>query len=185
MKKLLFISSLVVMLSTVMPVFATETTLDQNTQEAEVTVTYGVADGYQIVIPDSFDFTADSEGNITEASSSVVASKVYIPYGTELNVTIGSSNYANSKWNLVDQGENLQDHADDNTDNVCVYTIGKTTGASDVANGDAVLTVPAGTVAGGSQELFFNIPTAPTIAGTYMDTLNFEVSVDPQTQQGA
>ena len=169
MKKVLFmISILAVMLSTMAPVFATsKITTDSTDKTSNVLVTYGVENTYTVTIPAEFKLSGT-----TILEGPVSASDVVIPYGTSLNVTIESDNY-DSTWNLVDLKEGA-------SANKVPYNIGKSksdnTVGTVVASKDVVLSVSAGTKTG-SQTLYVQVPTVPTVAGDYQDTIKFTVEV--------
>jgi hypothetical protein len=131
----------------------------------DVKVTYGVTQAFTVTIP--ADFTIDQATN--KAVAQVSASNVMIEANSVLEVTINGHDYTD-KWELVDTAE---------SSNKLDYTIGKTEGASDIVNGSVVLSVAAGeafdsTVA---QDMHFTVVEELTKAGTYNDTLTFNVNV--------
>ena len=159
MKKIVsLVLALCLCLSLGVTAMAAEITVD-GTQSATTTVTYGLEAGYTVVIPESV--VIDTETHKGQAT--VSASDVLLAYGETLNVTVTG----------IDE---LVDAAD--AANTLSYKVGKTDGASDVQNDTVVLSVAAGTVAGGEQDLFFELTQDVTKAGAYSDTLTFTVTVE-------
>lgn len=159
MKKILSLAlALCLCLSLGVTAMAAEITVDGN-QSANTTVTYGLEAGYTVTIPESI--VIDTETH--KGTATVTAEDVLLAYGETLNVTITGI-------------DTLVDAAD--AANTLTYKVGKTDGAQDVTNDTVVLAVAAGTVAGGEQELFFELTQDVTKAGAYSDTLTFTVTVE-------
>lgn len=165
MKRIIFIT-LVLVMGIVLPVFAANNTIETEDTPGKTVITYGVSDGFKVIIPADFNITEDAEETQT-----ISASDVYIAYGKTLSVSLTGANFdeAESKWYLVDEA---------NAANKIEYTIGATSGATDVKNESIVLEVDAGNVEGEEAKLYFNVVEAPKIAGTYKDTLSFTVTVE-------
>ena len=159
MKKLSLITVFILMMSMMVPVFATSITEEG---DKEVLVKYTTEGKYTITIPTEVDFNVDSTLNPT-----VSASDVLLEFGETLKVSVSSLNYANETWNLVDETSN---------NNKLAYKI--TCNDNEIANNDTVLEIEAGNTNGGSSELGFEITGEKNVAGSYLDTLTFTVSVD-------
>ncbi|RGU92516.1 hypothetical protein DWW31_12130 [Clostridium sp. AF15-17LB] len=141
---------------------AGETIVDQSsTQTGSTEVQYGVEKKYTVTIPADFNITA------APTSQTVKAESVIIEHGKTLNIKISSNNYKASSWYMKDEKD---------VSNELPYTISMN--SSEVKSNDPVLSVAAGTDKG-QTELAFSVDTKDvTKAGTYKDTLTFEVSVD-------
>ena len=164
MKKIFFIT-LILVIGIMLPVFAANT-IETTGTPGETIITYGVSNGFKVIIPADFTIT-----EAAEESQTVSASDVYIAYGETLRVSLKGENFdeTESKWYLVDEA---------NDSNKIEYTIGTTSGSADVTNDSVILEVAAGDINGEEVDLFFNVVKAPTIAGTYNDTLSFTVTVE-------
>lgn len=124
-------------------------------------VTYGVTEGYVITIPDSVNFSNDT----LTVEGEVKASNVIIPDGKSLKVSLVSAN----GFKLLYSGSEI------------VYTLKN--GETEVASGDTVLTVLAGSTGlAGSTKLTFSTTTeniaAATKSGAHTDTLTFTAVVE-------
>ena len=164
MKKIFLISILIFIMFISISVFANDIQIDDNETSKEVEVIYGVAESFDIVIPPDFYLYGTQE-----AQQIVKASNVYINYGKVLKISVSSENYSNG-WYLLNNSDPTIKAS---------YTIGRSSGASDVtATDNVVLEVEAGNVEGVENTLYFRAPVFPMIKGVYQDTLNFTVSVD-------
>lgn len=157
MKKIISLALAVMMIAT-MSTTAFAATIENGTGTVEVT--YGVSENYTVTIPANTTLTADG------VNMDISASNVVIPYGNQLTVSISSSNYADSKWYLVD---------DTNASNKLEYSIKN--GENVVASDDTVLTIAAGTTEEQKATLTATLVGTATYSGTYKDTLTFSVSV--------
>jgi spermidine/putrescine-binding protein len=159
MKKFLSLAlALCLCLSLGVTAMAAEITVD-GAQSATTTVTYGLESGYTVVIPESVVLATDTH----KGTATIEASDVLLAYGETLKVTVTGID------KLVDASD---------AENTLSYKVGTTDGAEDVVNGTVVLSVAAGTVAGGEQDLYFELTQDVTKAGAYSDTLTFTVTVE-------
>ena len=158
MKKFFAILLAVAMMAT-MSVTAFATTIDGDSGTVEIT--YGVEDSYVVTIPASITLSA-GEASTMEIS----AADVVIGYGEQLTVSVSSTNYADSKWYLVDTA---------NAENKLEYSV--KSGENAVASGDAVLTVAAGSTDATTVTLSTQLIDSATVSGTYKDTITFTVNV--------
>lgn len=163
MKKIFYITTLLIIMITSVSVFATSVEITEEGR-VDTAVTYGVSEGFQIIIPP--DFTLDGTN---ESVQQVKAENVYIGYGKTLKIEVSSENYENG-WYLIDTID---------ATNKALYEIGRSTGASDVTNeNNIVLEVEAGNVDGVTNNLYFRVPVLPEYAGTYQDRLKFAVVIE-------
>lgn len=167
MKKILScVLCLAMMLSMGTVAFA-ETSLTTDGGSHDVTVTYGMDEGFTVTIPTNF--TIDES---KKATADVSASNVMIAYGKVLEVAISGDDYATTgSWELVDEAE---------TENMLTYTIGTTEGGNEITNGSIVLDVESGEAYGSTvtETMYFTVVDELAKAGTYTDTLTFTVSVE-------
>lgn len=157
MKKFFAILLAIAMMAT-MSVTAFAATIEGN--EGTVEVTYGVEDSYVVTIPATIDLSEDAASNMEISAANVV-----IGYGEQLTVSISSANYADSKWYLVDT---------ENAENKLTYSV--KLGDADLASGDVVLTVDAGTAETATATLTTALVGTATVSGTYKDTITFTVN---------
>ncbi|NLA77412.1 MAG: hypothetical protein GX851_06245 [Clostridiales bacterium] len=137
------------------------TAADQSNND--MTVTYTVTSDYTVNIPEDVTLTDQNE---TAGSAVELKAGAILPFGESLTVKISSDNF-DTTWRMKD-GENA---------NYLAYAI-KNGESALTANNAIILTSAAGTdaQAGVSTTLKFTA-VAPTIAGTYVDTLTFTVAV--------
>lgn len=158
MKKIISFALAVMMIATMtITSFAQEVTNGSGTVE----VSYGVSESYTVTIPADITLVANQGSNMEISASNVV-----IPYGQQLTVSIGSNNYADSKWYLIDTA---------NGENKLEYSVKN--GEDAVASGSTILTVAAGTTGDQTATLTTNLVGTATSSGTYKDTLTFTVNV--------
>lgn len=139
-----------------------------STEEGKnVTVTYGVTEGFTVTIPANFDLST------TESEKTVSASGVLIPTGEQLTVTMSSANF-----------ETTDKYRVKNDTSYIKYTVKKGAASASAteltSNGDTILTVGAGTTSGSIKLYFSTTQTnidAATKAGNHTDTLTFTVAV--------
>lgn len=165
MKKFFAILLAIAMMAT-MSVTAFAATIEGN--EGTVEVTYGVEDSYVVTIPATIDLSEDAASNMEISAANVV-----IGYGEQLTVSISSANYADSKWYLVDT---------ENAENKLTYSV--KLGDADLASGDVVLTVDAGTAETATATLTTALVGTATVSGTYKDTITFTVNTSAPEAQG-
>lgn len=164
MKKILScVLCLTMMLSMGTTAFASNISTDGGSQD--VTVTYGMTEGFTVTIPT--DFTIN---DTAKATAKVSASNVVIAHGSTLKVAVSGDDYVDS-WELVDEAE---------ADNTLTYTIGTTEGGNEITNGSIVLDVESGEAYGSTvtETMYFTVVDELAKAGTYTDTLTFTVSVE-------
>lgn len=166
MKKIIYISVIILLFVNITSVFATSTTnITKNNATGDMEVIYTVEDGYLISIPESFNLEKDKE-----VVKTIHAEDVYIEYGTKLQITVSGANCSgDSSWYIVDEEEG-------NNKNRYEYTIGTQTGDADIEDDATILTVEAGELEG-SQKLYFNLKDEVTKSGTYSDILTFEAEI--------
>lgn len=157
MKKFFAILLAIAMMAT-MSVTAFAATIEGN--EGTVEVTYGVEDSYVVTIPATIDLSEDAASNMEISAANVV-----IGYGEQLTVSISSANYADSKWYLVDT---------ENAENKLTYSV--KLGDADLASGDVVLTVDAGTAETATATITTALVDTAIVSGTYKDTITFTVN---------
>ncbi len=163
MKKIFAILLAVTMMATMsVTAFAAEITGESGSVE----VTYGVEEAYVVTIPAAITLSADAASTMEISASGVV-----IAYGDQLTVSVSSTNYADSKWYLVDTA---------NAENKLEYSVKN--GENAVASGDAILTVDAGTAETATVTLTTQLVDQATVSGTYKDTITFTVNVDTKPQ---
>lgn len=159
MKKFFAILLAVAMMATMsMTAFAAEIT-GKTDNSSDVTVTYGVEDSYVVTIPADITLSADAASDMVVSAADVV-----IGYGEQLTVSISSTNYADSKWYLVDTT---------NANNKLEYSVKN--GETAVASGGTILTVAAGTADTTTVTLSTQLVDTATVSGTYTDTITFTV----------
>lgn len=157
MKKLLTLAMAVVMvLAMSAPVFAAE--LSGSDESGTVDVTYGVAQGYQVTIPENFDLQVGQD-----VEKSVSAQNVLIPEGNTLKVAMQSLN----NLAVVYKGSSI------------AYTV--KVGEAAFTNGENVLSLVSGNTSGSAALKFTTTSAqvaAATKAGDHTDTLTFTCSVE-------
>ena len=158
MKKLFAILLAVAMMAT-MSVTAFAVTIEGESDT--VVITYGVDDSYVVTIPADITLSAGAASTMEISATNVV-----IGYGEQLTVSISSTNYADSKWYLVDT---------ENPTNKLEYSVKN--GETAVASGEAILTVDAGTAETETATLTTALVGTATVSGTYKDTITFTVNV--------
>ena len=167
MKKLLAVAlALVMATSMTSVVFAADANITvDGSQSANTVVTYGLDEGYTVVIPDAVALDADGKGTATLSASDVI-----IATGKTLNVRISGADY-DTAWELIDKTD---------ANNKLVYIIGTTDGADDVVNNSVVLSSASGANWNSevSKTLYFAIDEDVEKSGSYEDTLTFTVSID-------
>jgi hypothetical protein len=164
MKKMLSLALVAVMVLSAIPaVHAADITVD-TTQSSNTVVSYGVAEGYTVVIPDAVELDAAGTGTATLSAENVI-----IASGKTLNIRISGADYVDA-WELIDKAD---------ADNALTYSIKNADGEA-LANNDIVLSSASGANwnSKASATLSFAIEDAVTSAGEYEDTLTFTVSVD-------
>ena len=158
MKKIKRILASVMVLAMVLAVapaaFATEYTGEGNAL-TDVTWTSGAM--YIVTIPATV-----ALGN----TATISASNVRLSVGETLNVRLTGTSDADNAFKLTSGSNEL------------TYTVSK--GTDNVAVGDVILSVPAGT-ATGEQTLTFNEPATAPNAGDYTGTVTFTISVAAAT----
>ncbi len=165
MKKIFAILLAVTMMATMsVTAFAAEITGESGSVE----VTYGVEEAYVVTIPAAITLSADEASTMEISASGVV-----IAYGAQLTVSVSSTNYADSKWYLVDTA---------NAENKLEYSVKN--GENAVASGDAILTVDAGTAETATATLTTQLVDKATVSGTYKDTITFTVNVEAAPATG-
>lgn len=165
MKKVLsMILAVMLVVSMIPAAYATEIGVD-GAQTANTTVTYGLAEGYTVIIPDAIAIGSNGTGTGTLKASNVV-----IDSSETLNIKISGQDYVDA-WELIDKAD---------ATNKLTYNIGKTAGASDVANNAIVLSCASGEHWNDEMAvtLYFKIAGDLTKSGAYEDTLTFTVSID-------
>lgn len=165
MKKLFAILLAVAMMAT-MSVTAFAATIEGDSGTVEIT--YGVEDSYVVTIPAAVTLSADAVSTMEISAADVV-----IGYGEQLTVSISSTNYADSKWYLVDT---------ENPTNKLEYSVKN--GETAVASGEAILTVDAGTAENATATLTTALVGTATVSGTYKDTITFTVNTSAPEAQG-
>ena len=165
MKKLFAILLAVAMMAT-MSVSAFAATIEG--ESGTVEITYGVEDSYVVTIPADITLSAGAASTMEISAADVV-----IGYGEQLTVSVSSTNYADSKWYLVDTA---------NAENKLEYSVKN--GENAVASGDAILTVDAGTAETATATLTTQLVDQATVSGTYKDTITFTVSTSAPEAQG-
>lgn len=163
MKKILSMVLVVMMVLSMIPAaYATNITIDGN-QTANTVVTYGLDEGYTVVIPDSVALNADGVGTATLSASNVI-----IASGKTLNVRISGADYTTA-WELIDQAD---------PDNAVAYSIKKS--GAEIKNNDVVLSSASGANWNSSVSSVLDFAITGEIAksGSYKDTLTFTVSID-------
>ena len=167
MKKTLSMLLAVCMLCALcVPAFAANIT-ETGAQTQDTVVKYGMEASYTVTIPETVAIDVDTlQGNTT-----VKASDVVLASGEKLNIVLTG-----------DCNENKEFHLKDTTDasNTLAYTISNADGDV-LTTDDVVMTVDAGNVAGASAALKFALTSDVTKAGTYTDTLTFEVEIEAET----
>lgn len=145
-------------------VFASNITVDGQSQNT--VVSYGMSQGFVIIIP--ADFIIDGQTN--KATAEVIASNVMIPDGKRLEVSINGDDYVDS-WELVDEKE---------SNNRIIYNIGTSEGDNNITNNDVVLAVAPGEAYNTTKTttLYFEVVDILTKAGKYSDTITFTVNVE-------
>lgn len=146
--------------------FAADTSITVGgNQTANTVVTYGLEEGYTVVIPDAVNLDETGKG-----TAELQASNVIIAAGKTLNVRVNGADYQDA-WELIDTAD---------ATNKLTYVIGKTEGGSDVVNNSVVLSSASGVNSDSTvtQKLYFAIDEDITKSGTYEDTLTFTVSID-------
>jgi hypothetical protein len=156
---------------------AKSVTQESESQESTVTVTYTVADSYEVTIP--ADVTLSADGSY-ESSGEVKANNVLIKAGSVLNVKLTSTNAGEA----ADADSYVL--KDTSGASSIAYEIKK--GDAAVANGSVVLAVSAGTAGEQTASLTFatsekNVKADTVIkSGAHTDTLTFTVSVDKDAE---
>ena len=152
----------IMMLSMATTSFAADISTDGASQD--VTVTYGTSQSFVVTIPSSINLNEEGRGG-----ESLTASNVMIPANAVLEISISGNDYVDG-WELIDVSEPT---------NKISYTIQEDTNCTEVYSGDVVLSVKSGEAydSVASQYLRFWLNEEITKAGTYTDTLTFNVDV--------
>ena len=172
---------MILVISMVGCVCADPTTITQGDgpKSGDTTVSYTVAQGYTVTIPESIELGSDTG----RGSSTISAKIIRIEPDSLLNITITGGSYSTDSgvWNLSNNDKKLSyyiNYEDSKPDN----------GKSPVKLNEVVLSVPANQK--DQQEitiycgLFIADLTTIDYSGKYADTLTFSVSIDnPSTSQ--
>ena len=126
-----------------------------------MTVQYGVAESYLVMVPDAARIDQDGLGNIN-----VSISDALLASNATLKVYVTGDSYTNGYWHLTNR---------DNAANKLQYTISKNSAA--LGADDEVLSVAAGQAWNSTvtAALQLQLETDVSQAGTYSDTLTFVV----------
>ena len=126
-----------------------------------MTVQYGVAESYLVMVPDAARIDQDGLGNIN-----VSVSDALLASNATLKVYVTGDSYTNGYWHLTNR---------DNAANKLQYTISKNSAA--LGADDEVLSVAAGQAWNSTvtAALQLQLETDVSQAGTYSDTLTFVV----------
>lgn len=156
-KALSLLLALTMVLSLNVIAFAAGTPITEDgTSSKSVTISHEVEVAYTVTIPADF---------ALETGATISASGVFIESGKQLKVTVSSGGEWKLKRTAVGGDAGI------------AYKLSVTGAEGALANGDAVLTVAAGT-ATGSASLTGTLTGTVTEAGMYTDTLTFTVAVE-------
>lgn len=137
---------------------AKEVTIENMAGSQDVTVSYGVAGGYELVIPEDVSF----DNNSLTVIGNVTASNVIIDANKKLQVTISSLN----NWKLLNGGSAIG------------YQVTKN--SSVLSNGAVVLEVLSGASSGTASLTFSTTEAkiaAATMSGAHEDKITFSAAV--------
>ena len=168
MKKIIaLVVAIVMMAAMAVPTFAAISvngTDATNSTSTSTLLEYGVAQVYEVTIPESVNLNAE-----TPTASVALANGFCLPFGESLKISVNNSK---SAWLLTDTA-----HATNEVE----YTVKK--GETEIEKGDIVLEVAAAedsSNAGETATLSF-VFTMPSYAGTYQDTLTFTAALGAPT----
>ena len=188
MKKIISIILIIIMATAMTaPTFALSSGTDpkydnvcSDPEGVEVPVEYGVANGFELLIPAVIGFNDDNIGEGKYVSCTIAAINVVIENDRQLKVTIFSQSDKNNTgtvWQLkvpeTDANKQNGTFYNEEVD----YTVAKDKGGTPLKNGDTVLTVASlAKDLAGYQNLHCNT-LGSNQSGTYVDYLTFVAQV--------